>query len=156
VTDRTIKRVGDDLERFSFNTAISAMMELVNELMRMREAGTGQSAARDEAIHTLVLVLAPFAPHLAEELWERLGGTDSVHLQAWPVYDSAQMVEEQVELVVQVNGKIRDRVTVAADADEETIKADVLSRERVQASFDGKTVQKVVVVPGRLVNIVVR
>lgn len=156
VTHRTIKRVSDDLERFSFNTAISAMMELVNELMRMREAGIGQSAARDEAIQTLVLLLAPFAPHLADELWERLGGVDSVHQQAWPIYDPARMVEDQVELVVQINGKIRDRVIVAADADEEAIKADVLSRERVQAGFDGKTVQKVVVVPGRLVNIVVR
>ncbi len=122
----------------------------------MREAGRVGGAAWDEARRALALLLAPFAPHLAEELWERQGGEFSVHQQAWPTYDPAMMEEAEVELVVQVNGKIRDRVLVAADADEETVKSRVLASERVKASFDGKSVQKIVVVPGKLVNIVVR
>jgi leucyl-tRNA synthetase len=156
ITHRTIKKVGDDVERFGFNTAIAAMMELVNELMRLRESGKAGGAAWNEAVCTLVLLLAPFAPHLSEELWSQLGQRDSVHEQAWPVYDPALMEEAEVEMVVQVNGKIRDRVMIAAGADEEAIKAQVLKSERVQASFDGKTVQKIVVVPGKLVNIVIR
>jgi leucyl-tRNA synthetase len=155
-THRTIKKVGDDLEQFGFNTAIAAMMEFVNELMRLREARMDVGPAWGEAIHALTLIMAPFAPHLSEELWARLGQPYSVHQQAWPVYDPALLVEEEVELVVQINGKIRDRVLVAAGSDEETIKAQVLQSPRVQAGFDGKTVQKVVVVPGKLVNIVVR
>src|ERR671933_592055 len=156
MTHRTIKRVGDDLERFSFNTAISAMMELVNEMMRMREAGSSGGPAWHEASCALALLLAPFAPYQAEELWARLGGPFSVHLQPWPTFDPALLEEAEVEIVVQVNGKIRDRVLAAAGANEETVKAQALQSERVRASFDGKTVQKVVVVPGKLVNIVVR
>jgi leucyl-tRNA synthetase len=156
MTHRTIKRVGDDLERFSFNTAISAMMELVNEMMRMREAGSSGDPTWHEASCALALLLAPFAPYQAEELWARLGGPFSVHLQPWPTFDPALLEESEVEIVVQVNGKIRDRVLVAAGANEETVKAQALQSERVRASFDGKTVQKVVVVPGKLVNIVVR
>ena len=155
-THRTIKKVGDDLERFGFNTAIAAMMELVNEMMRLREAGSAGGAAWDEAGRSLAVLLAPFAPHLSEELWCRLGGGYSVHQQEWPAYDPAMMEEAEVELVVQVNGKIRDRLVVAATADEEAVKAQALQSERVRASFDGKTVQKVVVVPGKLVNIVIR
>ncbi len=155
-THRTIKKVGDDLERFSFNTAISAMMELVNEMMRLREAGVTVGEAWGEAVRSLTLLLAPFAPHLSEELWCRLGEQTSVHEQPWPGFDPALLVENEVELVVQINGKIRDRVMVAADADEETVKSSVLASERVKSSFDGKSVQKIVVVPGKLVNIVVR
>ena len=155
-THRTIKKVGDALERFSFNTAISAMMELVNEMMRLREAGVSVGDAWREAVHCLTLLLAPFAPHLSEELWCRLGEQSSVHEQSWPAFDPALLVEDEIEMVVQINGKIRDRVLVAAGADEETVKSRVLASERVKSSFDGKSVQKIVVVPGKLVNIVVR
>jgi leucyl-tRNA synthetase len=155
-THRTIRKVGDDLERFAFNTALPAMMELVNEMMRLRENRTAGGEAWNEARRALTLLLAPFAPHLGEELWYRLGEPFSVHQQSWPTFDPAMLIETEVELVVQVNGKIRDRVTVAADADEAVVKEQVLSSPRVQASFDGKTVQKIVVVPGKLVNIVVR
>lgn len=153
---RTIKKVGDDLEQFGFNTAIAAMMEFVNELMRLREARVDVGPVWDEAIRALALVLAPFAPHLSEELWARRDQPFSIHQQPWPSYDPALLVESEVELVVQINGKIRDRVLVAAGADEESIKAQVLQSPRVQSGFDGKSVQKVVVVPGKLVNIVVR
>jgi leucyl-tRNA synthetase len=155
-THRTIKKVGDDLEHFGFNTAISAMMEMVNEMMRLRESGTSGGAAWDEAARTLTLLLAPFAPHLSEELWSRVDGSFSVHQQAWPSYDPALLVEAEVEMVVQVNGKVRDRVRVATDAAEDAVKAQALGSERVRTALDGKTVQKVVVVPGKLVNVVVR
>jgi leucyl-tRNA synthetase len=125
-------------------------------MMRMREAGSSGGPAWHEASCALALLLAPFAPYQAEELWARLGGPFSVHLQPWPTFDPALLEESEVEIVVQVNGKIRDRVLVAAGANEETVKAQALQSERVRASFDGKTVQKVVVVPGKLVNIVVR
>ena len=155
-THRTIKKVGDDLQGFSFNTAISAMMEMVNEMMRLRESGTSGGAAWDEAARALTLILAPFAPHMSEELWARVDGSFSVHQQRWPDYDPALLIEAEVDLVVQVNGKIRDRVRVAADAKEEAVKAQALGSERVQSALEGKTVVKTVVVPGKLVNIVVR
>ena len=155
-THRTIKKVGDDLEQFSFNTAIPAMMEFVNELMRLREARVDTGEAWDEAVRALTLVLAPFAPYLGEELWARLGQPYSVHQQPWPSFEPALLVDAEVEMVVQVNGKIRDRVLVAVGADEEMVRTQVLQSPRVQAGFDGKTVQKIVVVPGKLVNIVVR
>ncbi|MBA3947732.1 MAG: leucine--tRNA ligase, partial [Herpetosiphonaceae bacterium] len=122
-THRTIKKVGDDLERFSFNTAVAAMMEYVNDLMRLRDTAAYNTPAWQDAMHSLALVLAPFAPHLAEELWAKLGGSFSVHTQSWPSYDEALLVEEQIELPVQVNGKLRDRILVAATADEATVRA---------------------------------
>lgn len=156
VTHRTIKKVGDDLQRFSFNTAVAAMMEYVNELMRARETGVYNTAAWHEATRTLALIMAPFAPHLAEELWAKQGGAFSIHQQSWPQYDEGLLVERQIELPVQVNGKIRDRIVVAADADEATVQAEALSNAKVQAALQGKTPIKVVVVPGRLVNLVVK
>ncbi len=155
-THRTIKKVGDDLERFAFNTAIAAMMEFVNELYRARETNLYGSEAWHEAIRALVLLLAPFAPHLAEELWERIGGPYSVHQQPWPRYDESLIAEEAVELAVQVNGKLRDRITVPVDTNEELIKAAALRSDKVQSAMNGKTVARIIVVPGKLVNIVVR
>ncbi len=155
-THRTIKKVGDDLERFAFNTAIAALMEFVNELYKARETMAYNTDAWHEAIRTLTLLLAPLTPHLSEELWARTGGDGSVHLQSWPQYDAALTVAEALELVVQVNGKLRDRITVPIDTQEEHIKAAALNNEKVQASLDGKTVAKIVVVPGKLVNIVVK
>ncbi len=156
LTHRTVRKVGDDLERFAFNTAIAALMELVNELYRLRETAVYRGAAWNESIGMLTLLLAPFAPHLAEELWQRTGGEGSVHLQSWPEYDGALTVDETVELVVQVNGKVRDRIVVAADAADEQVRELALAGERVRESMNGKQVVRVVVVPKKLVNIVVR
>ena len=156
MTHRTVRKVGDDLERFAFNTAIAALMELVNELYRLRETAVYRGAAWNESIGMLTLLLAPFAPHLAEELWQRTGGEGSVHLQSWPEYDGALTVDETVELVVQVNGKVRDRIVVAADAADEQVRELALAGERVRESMNGKQVVRVVVVPKKLVNIVVR
>jgi len=156
LTHRTLRKVGDDLERFAFNTAIAALMELVNELYRQRETAVYRSEAWSESIRMLTLMLAPFAPHLAEELWQRIGGQGSVHLQSWPAFDPALTIDETVELVVQINGKVRDRLVVAADTADDEIRELALASERVRESINGKQVARVVVVPKKLVNIVVK
>jgi len=156
LTHRTLRKVGDDLERFAFNTAIAALMELVNELYRQRETAVYRSEAWSESIRMLTLMLAPFAPHLAEELWQRIGGQGSVHLQSWPAFDPALTIDETVELVVQINGKVRDRLVVAADTADDEIRELALASERVRESLNGKQVARVVVVPKKLVNIVVK
>ena len=144
---QTIKKVGDDIETFNFNTAISAMMIFVNHLSRQTERSKA-------AIEKLVLILAPFAPHIAEELWEKLGHSESLAYEPWPEYDKELIKEKEIELAVQVNGKIKDRIVVPADADEEQIKQKALSNEKVAAAMAGKEPKKVIVIKSRLVNIV--
>ena len=145
--NQTIKKVGNDIESFGFNTAISAMMIFVNHL--------GRLTVRPKAvIEKLVLVLAPFAPHIAEELWERLGHTESLTYESWPVYDKELIKEKEIELAVQLRGKIKDRIVVSADADEEQIKQKALSCEKVIAAMAGKEPKKIIVIKSRLVNIV--
>jgi len=153
---QTLRRVTDDLEGFRFNTAIAALMECTTGLMRLRDegaAGTGEWAG---ALRTLVLMLAPLTPHLAEELWERLGEPYSVHRQAWPVWDPDAVREDHMTLVLQVNGKVRDRVTVPAGLDDARLREAALESEKVQKFLDGKSVEDVIVVPGKLVNVVAR
>jgi len=152
---RTIKKVGDDIERFSFNTAISAIMELVNAMYKVSQVSE-RDAAMAEAAETVVLLLAPFAPHMAEELWERLGHTESVHRQPWPHYDPALAATETVTLIAQVNGKVRDRIEIEARASDDEIKEVAMASERVAKFVEGKEVVKVIAVPGKLVNIVVK
>ena len=131
-----------------FNTAISQMMVFVNE-MNLRPV-------RPRAVmETFVLLLAPYAPHLAEELWSRLGHAESLVDEPWPVADPLHLVQETVTVVVQVNGKVRDKLEVAADADEEQVKELALGSERVGPWLAGKRLVKVVVVPGKLVSLVV-
>lgn len=142
---------------FHFNTAIASVMELTNEAYSgALEAGraTGLKVMR-EALEAAVLCLAPFVPHVCEELWRDLGHAESVFRSAWPAADRSALSAEEVELAVQVNGKVRGRVTVPADLDEESVRARALADERVKPFLVGP-VAKVVVVPGRLVNIVVR
>ncbi len=154
LTHATIKRVTEDIEeRYHFNTAISAIMELVNGIYDLKASADKGTVAH--AIETLLLLLAPFAPHLTEELWHRIGHTESIHLQSWPSYDPAALVLDEVEIAVQVNGKVRARLTVPAQADKTEVEQLVLADERVRAFVDGKTVRKVIVVPGKLVNVVV-
>ncbi len=157
-THQTIDKVSRDMEgAFHFNTAIASVMELVNEAYSTTpEAGraTGLKVMR-EALEAAVLCLAPFVPHVCEELWRDLGHAESVFRSAWPEADRSALIAEEVELAVQVNGKVRGRVTVPADLDEESVRERALSDERVKPFLEG-AVAKVVVVPGRLVNIVVR
>lgn len=153
-THSVIKKVTEDIgERYQFNTAISAIMELVNGIYGYPDGA--DIGTKLDAIETVILLLAPVAPHIAEELWHMVGHQESVHLQKWPAYDPAALVRDEIEYAVQVNGKLRDRVTVAKDTTEDELKALVLDREKVKELVEGGTVKKFIVVPGKLVNIVV-
>jgi leucyl-tRNA synthetase len=151
---QTIQRVTADVEAFKFNTAIAALMELLNAMSAHRQHGITTELA--EAVRTYVLLLAPFAPHIAEELWARMEAPYSVHQQSWPDWDAALTAQEMVTLVVQVNGKVRARIEVLADIEEEAAKDAALADENVQRYVSGKEIRKVVYVPGPLVNIVAR
>ncbi len=145
--NQTIKKVGDDIESFGFNTAISAMMIFLNHLVKM-------TVVPKAVVEKLVLILAPFAPHIAEELWQKLGHAESLAYERWPEYDKELIKEKEIELAVQVNGKIKDRLVVAADADDELIKNEALAGSKVQAALGGKPAKKVIVVKPRIVSII--
>lgn len=153
----SLARITEDIDqRFNFNTAVSAIMELVNGLYAAMDAyDDKRSPAIDEATDILVHVLAPFVPHLAEELWEALGHEASVHLETWPQYDESALVQDEVEMVVQINGKVREHITVDVALSKEEVAEQALADERVQALIAGKTVRKTIVVPKKLINFVV-
>jgi leucyl-tRNA synthetase len=151
-----IRAATQDMETFAFNTMIARLMELVNELMRQKDGAVARTAAWREALETLVLLLAPAAPHIAEELWHRLGKPFSVHTQSWPAWDAARAAEETIEVAVQVNGKVRDRVTIPAAAAEADALAAARASARVQEYLSGKQVVKAIYVPGRLISFVVK
>jgi leucyl-tRNA synthetase len=153
---QAIRKGTEDMETFSFNTYIANLMELNNAMLRAKESGLYGTQAWEEAVEALLCMLAPACPHVAEELWARTGRPYSIHLHRWPDWDEAVAAEELITLVVQVNGKVRDRVEVPADVDEETARALALDSEGAQRHISGKQVRKVVVVPGRLINIVVK
>ncbi|MEW6183607.1 MAG: leucine--tRNA ligase [Bacillota bacterium] len=159
LTHITIKRVTEDIERFSLNTAVSAIMELVNGIYRFYDcvpASDRDAGALREACQTLPILLAPFAPYICEELWERLGNTDSVHRQSWPEYAPAHLVQDKVTVVVQINGKVRSRIIVPAEAGSEEMREEALREPRIQEMLRDKDMVKVITVPGKLVNIVVK
>jgi leucyl-tRNA synthetase len=157
VAHRTLQRVTVDVgQRFNFNTAISAIMEMVNGLYEYRDKNGLQSGVAAESMRLLALMIAPFAPHLGEEIWHEIGGTGSVHLQSWPLVSDAALVVDTVTVVVQINGKVRDRIDVKAGLQGKELEAEALSQPKVQQWIDGKTVLKVIVVPGKLINIVVK
>ena len=153
----TIKKVSEDVGgRFSFNTAISSIMELVNEMYRYKEQGCVNEGLLGKAVKDLILILSPFVPHICEEMWEHIGQTESVTTMSWPEYDEDALVKESVEVVVQINGKVKEKMMLAADAGKAELEKIALENERIKALLDGKTVVKVVAVPGRLINIVVK
>jgi leucyl-tRNA synthetase len=153
---QTLRRVTDDFENFEFNTIISALMELLNEMYRAREAGAAGTPEWEEATEIYLNMLAPVAPHIAEELWtEQLGKPYSVHQQRWPEVDEAAAREDEIEIPVQVNGKLRDRIVVPAAAGEEQIKAAALASENVRKFLGDNEPKKIIVAQKRLVNIVI-
>lgn len=152
---QTLRKVSRDFEKFEFNTIISSLMELLNEMYREREAGAWGSSAWMEAQEIYLKMMAPVAPHITEELWARLGKPYSIHTQQWPLVDEAAAKEDSIELPVQINGKVRDRLVIHAEATEAEIKAAVLSSVSVQKFLEGKEPKKVIVAKGRLVSIVV-
>jgi leucyl-tRNA synthetase len=156
LSHQTIRKVTQDLEKLRLNTMISALMEYTNYLTKTKEEGIIGEAAWKESIDTLMLLLAPTAPHLAEELWQRTGHEYSIHNQSWPKWDEALAKEEEITLVVQVNGKLRDRIAVPVSISEDEAKEKALESPRVKAHTEGKKILKTIYVPGRLVNIVVK
>ena len=151
---KTIRRATEDTERFKFNTALAALMEYTNSLNQAWERKGILSEEWSDAIEKLLLLLAPSAPHVADELWERSGHTGSVHAQALPEWDPELAADEVVTLVVQVNGRVRDKVEVPADIAEDAARTIALESLRVAPHIQGKQIAKVIYVPGRLVNIV--
>jgi len=149
---RATAKVGDDIERLAFNTAIAALIEFVNAATAV--ANSRGAALTRPQLERLALVIAPFVPHIAEELWSRLGHGSSLTHEPWPAVDPSKLRDDSVELPVQIQGKVRARIVVAADADESTIRAAAMADDKVVAALSGKTVRKVIVVPGRMVNIV--
>jgi leucyl-tRNA synthetase len=153
---QTLKQVTRDFETFEFNTTVSGLMELLNEMTRAKEAGVVGTPEWAEAVDIYVRMLAPICPHIAEELWSaRLGKPYSVHTQPWPKVDEVAAQEDEITIPVQVNGKLRDRVSVPADATEEQIKTAALASVGVQKYLEGKTPKKVIVAQKKLVSIVV-
>jgi len=151
---QAIRKATQDMESFSFNTYVANLMELNNAMLKAKETPIYGTEAWQEAIESLILLLAPACPHIAEELWARMGRPYSVHQQTWPAWDPEIAAEEIITLVVQVNGKVRDRIEVPADIGEEKATELALNSAGAQRYTTGKTVRQVVYVPGRLVNIV--
>jgi leucyl-tRNA synthetase len=144
------------MQTFSFNTMIAALMEYSNYLIKARETSVVNTPAWEEAIDTLLLLMAPTFPHIGEEMWMRRGRPYSIHQQAWPTWDEALAAEETITIVVQVNGKVRDRFDAPSDIGEDEAKVRALATEGAQKHLAGKPPAKVIYVPGRLVNIVAR
>jgi leucyl-tRNA synthetase len=160
MVNNTIKRVTDDVgQRFNFNTAISAIMELVNSLYHYKDKVADEnknSALLKVAIESMIIMLAPFIPHAAEELWERVGKEGSVHDQSWPKYDADALIKDEIEIVVQINGRVRDKLVIPSNLTREQVEERALKSEKIMAETQGKNVVKVITVPSKLVNIVVK
>jgi leucyl-tRNA synthetase len=153
---QSIRKGTEDMESFSFNTYIANLMELNNAMLRVKDTTVYGTEAWGEAVEALLLMLAPACPHIAEEMWMRSGHSGSVHLQNWPTWDEAVAAEETITLIVQVNGKVRDRLQAPVNVDEETARSLALETEGAKRHTQGKQVIKTIVVPGRLVNIVAK
>jgi leucyl-tRNA synthetase len=145
---KTIKKVQEDIDRFAMNTAIAQLIVWSNAAQKAKQIGRDQ-------LERFLLILAPFAPHICEELWQRLGHDRSLVRESWPAYDPALTIDETVEMAVQVNGKLRGRITIASDATDEQVVAAAQADEMIAAAIAGKNVRRAIVVRGRLVNLVV-
>jgi len=155
-TYQTLTKVGDDIgRRHTFNTAIAAVMELMNAVSKVKDTSEQARAVVQEALEKTILMLSPITPHISHELWNALGHEEAIVTVAWPEIDESALVQDKVELMVQVNGKLRSKISVAADADKDSIEALALADENVQKFIEAKEIRKVIVVPGRLINIVV-
>jgi len=153
-THQTVKAVTRDFEKLEFNTIISGLMELLNEMQRLKQETFG-TPAWNESVEIYLKLLAPVAPHITEELWQRTGHPYSIHVQSWPKLDDAAAAQEEITLVVQVNGKVRDRVVVSADISDDEAKKAAVESPLVQKALEGKPPRQVIYVKGRLVNIVI-
>ena len=148
--------MSQDLDRFKFNTAVAALMELVNALTKALEEKTASRRQCEETVDSLLQLLHPMAPHLTEEIWETRGHLGSLLESTWPEWDEAKLERDRVTVVVQVDGKLRDRIEVDADAGEDEVKRMALESEAVQRHLEGVELARTIVVPGRLINLVTR
>lgn len=156
-TNNTLKKVTEDLsDKFGFNTAIAALMELINDLYKYKELDDRNDAVIKEAIEVVVVILAPFAPHLGEELWAMIGKEASIFDIAWPDYDESAIQLDEVEIIVQVNGKVRNKINAPVGIDQDAMKDLALNDEKIKEFIEGKNVVKVIAIPSKLVNIVVK
>jgi len=153
-THQTIQRVTQDLDEFSFNTAVAAIMELRNAILAAQKEAAASRDAWDEAVDTMLLLLAPISPHITEELWARRGRGYSIHQQDWPSWDEDVARDETISLIIQINGKTRDKIDVPAGLDDDALGRIALESEKIQRALDGKAPRKVIVARGTLVNIV--
>jgi leucyl-tRNA synthetase len=156
MTHQTIKKVTEDLDKIRLNTQVAALMELTNYLGKVREAGNVSEKYWKEAIKTLLLLMAPSTPHITEELWSRRGYEYSIHNQLWPKWDESMVVSDEFTLVVQVNGKVRDRLTVSVGISEEDARQKAMGLEKIKPFVESKQIAKIIYIPGKLINIVVR
>ena len=148
--NKTIKKVGDDIEILKFNTAIAALMSLINDITATGSVTKGE-------LKVFTILMSPFAPHIAEEVWSQAGlGEGFVSIAPWPEYDESKCVDSTIEIVVQVNGKVRDKIKVAADIDQEGALSQAKASEKVQSFIEGKNIVKEIYVKGKLVNIVAK
>jgi leucyl-tRNA synthetase len=151
---KTARKVTDDIRRLSFNTAISALMEYVNDLYKLKVDGFSQDAWH-EALSVLAQLVSPFAPHMAEELWQQLGHEGLIQQTMWPSWDDTQIIEDVITVVVQVNGKLRGKLEVPREVPQAEIEKRAFENENVQAFVEGKQPKKIIYIPGKLLNIVV-
>jgi len=152
----TIAKVSDDIgRRYTFNTAVAAVMELLNAITRTEGDEPALRAVRQEALEAIVLMLSPIVPHITHDLWQALGHESALVEQPWPAVDEAALAQETIEVVVQVNGRLRARVSVPADAGKDAVVERAMADENVRRHTEGKTVRKTIYVPGKLVNVVV-
>ena len=147
--NKAIKKVGEDFERMKFNTAIATMMSLVNDFSKKGSVTKGE-------YKTLITLLNPVAPHMTEELWLIYGNGELLSLQPWPKYDEGKTVDDEIEIVVQINGKIKDKLMIPAGLDKDGTQEAAMNTEKIKGLIEGKNVVKVIAVPGKLVNIVVK
>ena len=151
-----VKKVSDDIgTRFNFNTAISTVMEMVNEMYRYKE-GEVNPGLFGASVKTLILLLSPFIPHVAAEMWEHLGYEGALHEQPWPEYDEKALVKDSIEIVVQINGKIKDKINIPGDMSRDDMMKLADENDKIKALTEGKNVVKVIAVPGKLINLVVK
>jgi len=157
ITHYTVKKVTEDIsQRFNFNTAISSIMELVNAMYQYKDLENPNYDVLAEAIEKMLLVLAPFVPHITEELWEKMGKQGSIHEQRWPDYDENALQVEEIEIVVQINGKLKGKLVIPVNATKEEMLNMAKNEPKIKALIEGKEIVKEIVIPGKLVNIVIK
>ncbi len=145
-----------DFQDFQFNTMVAGLIEFTNELMKQKDPPVANTPAWREAMEALVLMMAPSTPYVVEELWERLGNAYSVHQQSWPLFDPVLAKDDVVEIAVQVNGKVRDKIMIPADANQEAAMTAALASARVTDHVAGREPSRIIYVPGRLMNVIVK